>query len=328
LVASPLIGFSIEIGGLLAGLALANTVESYQIVTKVKPLRDFFITIFFVTLGMNMVFSNLRETITPVIVLSGFVLLVSPVIIMLILSSLSYKKRTAFLSAISLTQVSEFSLILLFLGSKIGQIPQSLVGIMTFVGVITFTISTYYITNANSIYKVLMPYLRIFERDKTKKEENIEISDHTILVGANRLGEGILDALLDKKEKLLVVDFDPNIIEELNKKKIKTFFGDISDPEIQEMVALEKAKLIISTVSDPEDTLLLLKNIKKLKIRKPKVIVAAFEKEDAKDFYKAGADYVIMPHIAGGHHLAGILIDDKRLELIERYRKKEQRYIS
>jgi Kef-type K+ transport system membrane component KefB len=326
-VSSPLIGFSIEIGGLLAGLALANSVESYQIVTKVKPLRDFFITIFFVTLGMNMVFSDISKTIAPILILTAFVILITPDIIMLILGSMSYKKRTSFFTAITLTQISEFSLILVYLGQKLGHVSQEVVGIITFVGVITFTVSTYLITNSNELYRFFMPFLDIFERDKTKPEEKSEISDHTILVGANRLGEGILDALLDKKENLLVVDFDPDIIEKLNRKKIKTFFGDISDPEIQELVSLEKANLIISTVSDPEDTLLLLKNIRKLKIRKPKVIVAAFEKEDAKDFYKAGADYVIMPHIAGGHHLAGILIDDKRLELIERYKKREQKLL-
>ena len=181
-----------------------------------------------------------------------------------------------------------------------------------------------------------MPYLCIFERNKTKDEKETEpITDHIILVGANRMGEGILQALLEKKEKVIVVDFDPDIIENLNKGKglpagrqVKTFFGDITDPEIQEMVNLPKASLIILTVSDPDDTLLLLKNLKHMKIRKPKVIAAAFEKEDAKDFYKLGADYVIMPHIAGGHHLAEMLVNDNRLELIEKYASREKSLIA
>lgn len=328
LVASPFIGFSIEIGGLLAGLALANSIESYQIITKVQPLRDFFLTIFFVTLGMNIVFSDISRTILPVVIFSGFVLFVSPIIVMLILGALRYKKRTSFFSAITLTQISEFSLVLVYLGNKIGHLSGGVVAIVVFVGVITFTVSTYFIVYTNSIYRLLLPHLGIFERDKTLSEPVKEITDHTILIGANRLGEGILDALLEKKEKLIVVDFDPNIIEKLNEKSVATFFGDISDPEIQDLVSLEKASLVISTVSDPEDTLLLLKNIKHMKMRKPKVIVAAYEKEDAKDFYKAGADYVIMPHIAGGHHLAELLMGSDRMSQLEKYKKKELPYIS
>ena len=324
LVSSPLIGFSIEIGGLLAGLALANSIESYQIITKIKPLRDFFLTIFFVTLGMNVVFSDISRTFIPVIVLSAFVLLVSPIIVMFIMGGLGYKKRTSFFTAVALSQISEFSLIMVYLGSRIGQVSQEVVSIITFASVITFVTSTYFIMYSDNLYKFFMPYLGIFERNKTKDEKETEpITDHIILVGANRMGEGILQALLEKKEKVIVVDFDPDIIENLNKGKglpagrqVKTFFGDITDPEIQEMVNLPKASLIILTVSDPDDTLLLLKNLKHMKIRKPKVIAAAFEKEDAKDFYKLGADYVIMPHIAGGHHLAEMLVNDNRLELI------------
>ena len=327
LVSSPFIGFSIEIGGLLAGLALANSIESYQIITKIKPLRDFFLTIFFVTLGMGIVLSNLSHVIIPVFVFSAFVLLVSPIIVMLILGGLKYKKRTSFFTGVALAQISEFSLIMVFLGNKIGHLSGDIVSIITFVGVITFIFSTYFIIHSNSLYKFFMPYLGIFERNKTQNEKKQEeISDHIILVGANRMGEGILEALLKKKERVVVVDFDPDIIEKLNKRNIQSFFGDISDPEIAEAVNVEKASLIISTASDPEDNLLLLKSLKSAK--GPKIVVAAFEKQDARDFYKEGADYVIMPHIAGGNHLAHILVDDNHLQLIEEYAAKEKKYIA
>lgn len=326
LVSSPLIGFSIEIGGLLAGIALASSIESYQIITKVKPLRDFFLTIFFVTLGMDLVFNNISQILVAVIIFSIFVLLISPVIVMMILGILKYKKRTSFMSGVALAQISEFSLIMLYLGNKIGHVSEQVLSIVTFVGVITFVISTYFIVNSNYIYKILMPLLGIFERKSSEAEkEPEELKEHIVLVGANRMGEGILNALIRKKSNFVVVDFDPDIIEKLNKKNIKTFFGDISDPEISQAVNVEKASLVISTASDPEDNLLLLKSLKR--IRGPKIIVAAFEKNDAKDFYKAGADYVIMPHIAGGNHLANLLVEDNHLKLIEEYKEKEKKYI-
>lgn len=334
LVSSPLIGFSIEIGGLLAGIALASSIENYQIITKVKPLRDFFLTIFFVTLGMDIVFTNVSEILPAVIVFSAFVLFVSPIIVMMILGLLKYKKRTSFFTGLSLAQISEFSLIVLYLGNKIGHISVDVVSIITFVGVITFVISTYFIEHSDALYKFFMPILGIFERKNAYPENKIEgIKDHIILVGANRMGEGILNALIKKKENFVVVDFDPDIIEKLNKRsdlpagrQVQTFFGDISDPEIAEAVNVEKASLIISTASDPEDNLLLLKNLKSVK--GPKIVVAAFDKQDARDFYKEGADYVVMPHIAGGNHLAKILVGDNHMQLIEEYREREKEYIA
>ena len=327
LVSSPIIGFSIEIGGLLAGIALATSIESFQIITKVKPLRDFFLTIFFVTLGMDLAFNNISQIVVFVVVLSAFVLFVSPVIVIMILGLLKYKKRTSFMAGIALAQISEFSLIMLYLGNKIGHVPEEVLSIITFVGVITFVVSTYFITNSNYLYKLLAPVLGLFERKSTEIEnEFVELKNHIILVGANRMGEGILHTLIKKNVNFIVVDFDPDIIEKLNAKKIRTVFGDIADPEIALLVNVEKASLIISTASDPEDNLLLLKNIKKFK--DVKVVVAAFDKNDARDFYKAGADYVIMPHIAGGNHLANILINDDHLKLIEEYKEREKGYIS
>lgn len=327
LVASPLIGFSIEIGGLLAGIALSTSIENYQIITKIKPLRDFFLTIFFVTLGMEITFAGFSSQIIPILILSSFVLLITPIIVMAILGALRYKKRTSFFSAVALAQISEFSLIMVYLGNRIGHLTPEFVSLITLVGVICFVVSTYFITYSNFLYKLFLPVLGIFEVKSAKDQINEdELKDHAILVGANRMGEGILRALLKKHEKVIVVDFDPEIIEKLNKEGIRTFFGDISDPEIQEAVNIDKANLVISTVTDPEDVLLLLKNIKKMK--GPKVIVAAFEKRDARDFYREGADYVIMPHVAGGNHLAKLLIEENHLELIEEYKEKEKVYIS
>lgn len=327
LVASPFIGFSIEIGGLLAGIALASSIESYQIITKIKPLRDFFLTIFFVTLGMEITLNNFSEIFVPSLIFSAFVLFISPVILMGILGFFKYTKRTSFFTGIALAQISEFSLIMIYLGNKIGHLTSEIVSIITFVGAITFVFSTYFITHSNSLYKFFSPYLDLFERNKTKTDEKgQEISNHIILVGANRMGSWILDALLKKKEEIMVVDFDPDIIEKLNKRHVHTFFGDISDPDIQKAININKSSVIISTISDPEDNLLLLKNIRPIK--GPKIIVAAFEKSDARDFYREGADYVIMPHFAGGHHLAKMLSEEDHLDQIEKYAAKEKSYIS
>ncbi|KKR71632.1 MAG: Transporter, CPA2 family [Candidatus Levybacteria bacterium GW2011_GWC2_40_7] len=200
---------------------------------------------------------------------------------------------------------------------------------MTFVGAITFVISTYMILNNNYLYKVLSPFLDIFERSniKEKRVATEKIKDHVVLIGVRRMGEGILEALKkDEKTKIVAVDFNPDIVESLKEDGIISFYGDIADEEIQELAQIDKAKLIISTISDLEDNMLLLKNIKNLK-KKPKVVLLALEKHEARELYKEGADYVVIPHIAGGHHLAKLLVDDNRIELIEKYREKDMKDI-
>ena len=182
----------------LAGLALANSIESYQIITKIRPLRDFFITIFFVTLGMGLIISDVSAILIPGIILSLFVLIGNPIIVMIIMGFLGYRKRTGFLAGLTVAQISEFSLIVVFMGNRIGHISNQDVALITFVGAVTFVVSTYMIINGDKLYKLLSPYLGIFERDGAR-EKNIKgknYKNHIILIGARRMGSGILESLL------------------------------------------------------------------------------------------------------------------------------------
>ncbi len=325
LVSSPFIGLSIEIGGFLAGFALGNSSENFQIVAKVKAVRDFFITIFFVTLGMSLVFDNISRIWLPASILALYVLVGNPIILMSILGFLGYRKRTSFLVGLTVAQISEFSMIVVFMGNKLNHVSNDVVSIITVAGTITFVLSTYMIMHGNLLYKKLSPFLDIFER-KHIHEEKIEIedlTDHVILVGANRMGETILEALLKTEHKVIVVDFDPDVIARLKEKKVNCLYGDIADIEIQEKINISKARLIISTVPDVEDNLLLLEATSKLN-KKATVVVCALEKEYARVLYKAGADYVVLPHLAGGRHLAKMIVDKNHLEIIEEYKAKDR----
>ncbi len=325
LVSSKAIGFSIEIGGFLAGLALANSYENHQIGAKIRPLRDFFITIFFVTLGMRMLISDFSSILIPGVILSTFVLIGNPIIVMIIMGVLGYRKRTGFLTGLTVAQISEFSLIIVYMGNRIGHVSDQIVSLVVFVGAVTFVVSTYMIMNGNYLYKILLPLLAVFEREniREKRFNKEELMDHVVLIGARRMGERILEALIkDKSIKVVVVDFDPDIAGKSYEGNITSIYGDIADPEIQELAGITKAKLIISTVPDMEDNILLLKSIKHLQ-KKPKVLLLALEKYEARQLYKEGADYVILPHIAGGHHIAKILLEKDHMELIEKYKEKE-----
>lgn len=341
LVSSQLIGFSIEIGGFLAGLALANSSESFQIAARVKALRDFFITLFFVVLGMEMTFNNLNIILIPALIFSLFVIFIKPLIVISITGILGYRKRTSFLSGINLAQISEFSLIIVFLGNKIGHVPPEIASLIAMIGIVTFLTSTYTILESHTLYKFFKNYLFFFERkksiegnpsgedaeDQEKKLE--ELKNHAILIGAHRMGESILHALEEEGDNVVVVDFDPDVVERLKKKGIVSVFGDISDLDIQEKVQLNRAKLVISTVPDMEDNIILIKSLnyhKEPSRRRTKVVLLAQNQEDAKELYEKGADYVIFPHLVGGMHLAK-LVKDENLEKIDQFKERDLKYL-
>lgn len=333
LVSSPLVGFTIEIGGFLAGIALANSTESFQIISRVKSLRDFFITIFFVNLGASLVFADMIEIWVPALIFSGFILIGNPIIVMAIMGFLGYRKRTSFLAGLTVAQISEFSLIVIFLGSKIGHLPNNVVSLVTLVGVITFTISTYMILGGNKLYKLLQRPLSIFERKHVKSERIVlseedlsNLDNHAVLIGGDQMGQSILDLIQEENRSVVVIDSDPDILKKLEHKKVHRLFGDVSDLDIQERANLNKAKLVISTVPDLDDNLMLLRELKQ-ENQKAKIIVMALDSHDARILYSAGADYVVLPHLAGGKQIAEI-IKNNRLDDIESLKVSDWVYLS
>ena len=236
------IGFSIEIAGFLAGLALANSSEHYQIANRIKPLRDFFILIFFVMLGSSIVFYDFSAIGLPIIILSLFVLIGNPLIVITIMGLImGYRKRTSFMSGITVAQVSEFSLILGALGLKLGHINEETMALIAAVGIITITTSTYMIVFSDKLYSKLSPLLSFFERKNPRKEYFFEDNKKPIiLVGYDRTGKSIAARL--EKEKMLVIDFNPDIIKGLEKLGYSCIYGDIIDPLIFENVDFTSAK--------------------------------------------------------------------------------------
>lgn len=331
LVSSPLIGFSIEIGGFLAGFSLANSTENFQIASKIRSLRDFFITIFFVILGMNLTFSNISAILYPAIAFSLFVLIGNPIIVMVIMGFLGYRKRTSFLAGLTVAQISEFSLIIIFLGNKLGHLTEEIVTLITVVGIVTFTFSTYMIVNGNKLYLFLAPILSVFERKHGKKDEVLQssrelsqIKNHVVLVGGDQMGESLIDALTAMSKDIVVIDFDPTIVNKLEFKNVHRLFGDISDTEIKELARIHWAHLIVSTIPDVEDNLILVKELKGKKSNAI-VIVTALDSRDAKMLYAHNADYVILPHLAGGRQLAKLL--EKDLSGLSDLKAKDQKYL-
>lgn len=342
---SGALGYSLAIGAFLAGIALASSAYSLEIIARVKSLRDFFSTMFFVSLGMQLAFAKTSFSplaiIVAVITFSAIVVIGNPIIVSALMGMLGYTRRTAILTGLSIAQISEFSLIVAYLGSSLGHIAAEVVTIVVAVAAVTIGITSYVIKYDNEIYKFFsgIRLVKAFlpQQQQKQQEAELEYSPHKkydlILCGSDRIGHSILKVLLDMNNEIskpfVVVDFNPDIIKQLRAKKIPCIYGDMGDEEVLERLGLKQAEIIVSTVPSLQDNLLLLKKAKgnnsnddnsenngnnsenypiaSMAKRKPVVVVTANYIDEAFELYDAGADYVILPHFLGGEHIALLL---------------------
>jgi Kef-type K+ transport system membrane component KefB/Trk K+ transport system NAD-binding subunit len=296
---SVALGFSIEIGAFLAGLGLATLREEQQIASWIRPLRNLFIILFFLSLGLKLSLATILSITGLVIALSIFVLLGNPLIMMIIMGILGFRRRTSFHVAVTSGQISEFSLIFVALGSRLELVGEKVVNSVIAVAIVTIALSTYSIIYSSKIYKNLAPYLKVFQRKALSEKpigEEKEFSDHVILVGAGRLGQNLLKNLRKKGYEVVVVDFNPNVVKALERVQIPVIYGDVSDLEILEKAIGKNPKLVISTVVSGEDTDHLLTEVKELTGKVP-LVVTAPSPSQAMAYYKKGASYVIVPRI-------------------------------
>jgi len=298
-------GFSIEVGALIAGIVLSISPYSYEISSKLKPLRDFFIISFFLILGSQMVFGNISNFIVPIIVFSLFILIGNPLIVMILMGIFGYNKKTGFMAGLTVAQISEFSLILVALGVKVGHLSQEILSLVTLIGLITIGGSTYMIMYSDKIYPRISKLLTVFEKKKLCKKEIPKKEYQYILLGYNRIGYSILKAFSKLTKDYVVIDFDPKTINELKTQKAPCIYRDVEDVEFLEELNLKKAKVIVSTIPEKETNLFLLREFKKRNTNI--VILTARQISDALELYKAGADYVILPHFLGGEYVSKMI---------------------
>lgn len=330
LASLPIIGLSIEFGAFVAGVAMASSVEHFQISSRLKSLRDFFLVMFFVVLGSKMVFSSFSGILLPTFVLSIFVLIGNPVIVMLIMGGLGYRSRTSFLSSVTVAQISEFSLVLIALGHRLGHVDQSTVTLVTAIGIITITLSSYLILYGDYLHDKLRKPLRIFEfnlKGLDDAGDDIEMEKHIVLIGSHRMGHNILHSLEEMKKKFLVVDFNPVVVEKLLAKGANALYGDITDPDIQERAGLARAKMVISTVPTYEDSLNVLEYMKH-KNPKAKIILTGETEDDALRLYENGADYVLLPHFIGGLQLAKTIESNGFSKALQKMKRQDLKVIT
>ncbi len=305
-------GFSIAVGAFIAGVILGNLPYHVEIASRVRPLKDFFTVIFFTSIGLQLNINEFLGTIPAFLLFFILTVIVSPLLMMVICMLFGYKKRVAFLTGLPLSQVSEFALIVAFAGLTNQLVGPDIYALILVLTVVTIAVSSYLIKYEERLYRLLGGFLDTFEQlgvqNKDLEHLRDDLRHEVVLIGLNRTGYAVFTKLKELKKDFLVIDLNPDVIHRLIDQHIPCLYGDIGDPEVLARLRLEQVKLVISTINNHEVNLLLLRRLKQ-EHSHARVIVTSYEAEEALELYEAGADYVIIPHILGGHHVSLMLED-------------------
>jgi Kef-type K+ transport system membrane component KefB len=305
------LGFGGEIGALVAGISLASTVYVADIASRLRPIRDFFLMVFFILLGTHITLEALTALWKPMFIYAGYVLIGFPLLAISLTRLLGYHTKTGWLVGTTLAQTSEFSFILVGLGVSLGHIDPLLSVLVTGVGMITIVGSSYLMTYHERLYRIFRPFLLLlFPAPHTRHHLPRPSAPEIYLLGFHGVGQELLDAVRALGRPYVVVDFDAHVIQSLAAKGEPVLYGDVADEEFLSEIRLNKAKLILSTVPNQHVSLGVLAHIRE-RGYKGSMIVSVHETHEADACYLAGADYVIVPKRLGGEKMKEHLLRSK-----------------
>ena len=320
--AASLIGLSREMGALIAGVSLSTFPYNVDVAAKAVSIRDFFVTLFFVALGLQITIPSLQ--VLELSLAASIFVIVSRVVVVPILYALKLGLRTSVVPAINLAQVSEFSIVIASLGVVMHQISQDVLTIVILSFALTSVVSTYMINFSHQIQGVLATGfkalgLKDLDAAAAKKEEGEEARQPVIFLGFFRDASSILyefehEGSAEESrafiQKILVIDFNPTVMRELRRRDIKCVYGDIAHSDTLRHAGVEHAKLVVSSITD--DVLRGTSNLRlmhavHMQAPNARVVLTSDHIPEALRFYEEGADFVFLPRLYSAAACARIL---------------------
>ena len=293
-------GFSKEAGAFLAGFSLASTPYREAMNARLTGIRDFLLLFFFIDLGAKLDFSTLGAEVGPAVLLSLFVLIGNPLIVMGIMGYMGYRKRTGFMAGLTVAQISEFSIVFMAMGITLGHVGPQALGLTTLVGVITITLSTYMILYSQPLYERLAPWLGRFERRRPFRELAAEQAPadqapaEVIVFGLGRYGSRLLQQLRSAGVEAIGVDFDPEAVRALQAQRLPVLFGDGEDPDFLETLPLARLRWVVTTFPQWESNRALLHALKVARFE-GEVVAAVRDAAHGRALREAGVQQILNP---------------------------------
>lgn len=271
---------------------------------------------------------HIMNALLPAILFSLLVFIFKPLIILAALGIQGYTKRASFKSAIAMSQISEFSLVFIVAATQHQFVSETARAAISITALLTFIGSAYLIKYDDEIFNLLEEHLKFFERKITKLDKHHSAHQYPIvLFGYRKGGAEFIRTFKRMNKKFVVVDYDPEAIEIIEKQRLDFLYGDATDPELIEELQLQKSKLIVSTISDPAANQFL---AHWLKVHNPKAVFvgSAETAYHAAHLYKDGAAYVMMPHFIGSEKISSFIkrSNFKKSEF-NKFREKHMQYL-
>ncbi|MEA5399385.1 cation:proton antiporter family protein [Synechococcus sp. BA-124 BA4] len=305
--------FSKEVGAFLGGVSIASTSYREAIASRLIGLRDFLLLFFFIDLGSGLNLTAAGVQLWPALVLSLFVLVGNPLIVVAIMGAMGYRRRTGLLAGLTVAQISEFSLILAALGMRLGQIGEAEVSLITLVGVITIGLSTYMILGSERLYQWLQQPLRLLERASPFSElaggSSGPARVDVILLGLGRFGGAIHRQLQPHNLSLLGIDFDPQALRLAAAEGVPVQYGDSEDPEFTASLPLSSATVVVSTLPSLEANAAISHGLQTAGFRGHFIATAHNEAEVARLEF-LGAQRTLLPFLDAAERAAELIVGD------------------
>jgi Kef-type K+ transport system membrane component KefB/Trk K+ transport system NAD-binding subunit len=310
------LGLSTAMGALVAGMVIAAFPYGTEVIARLSGVRDFFITLFFVALGLKIPQPSVRLVVLAV-ALAAFVVASRLITVVPLLKLLGLDTRTSGVVAMNLGQVSEFSLVIMALGVEHAHVSESAESLVLYTLLLTSVVSTYAIIFNHSLASRLaraLEWAGLRRWRASPERKPPETSREVFLLGVAREGIAFLENLEREasglKAHIVALDFNPETLERLIAQGFECHYGDISNTETLRHAGLERAAVVVSSISD-----WMLKGTSNARILRQtrvlapsaQIIVAADTAEGARQLYAEGADYVLIAPALAAQHLHDVL---------------------
>lgn len=298
------IDVSLEMGALIAGATIATSDYAYEVVARVVHLRDFFVTLFFVGLGMSIPVPDGASVIVLAVVVAAVAVALRFVVFLPLLYGTGLDRRNAVNASAKLAQVSEFCLVIAYLGAKLDHVSGPLVSVVIFAFVITALVTPALFAMSDRLYVRLRGLLdKVGIRSRgAQPEVDSETPPRLVLLGFHRVASALLAELARAAPELLpqtlVIDINQPLHDEIRKRGAQVVYGDIASVEVLRHAGVDRAEVIVSTV--PDELLRGLTNatlVKQVRALAPdaELIACATRASQAAELRAAGADHVFRP---------------------------------
>lgn len=294
------INMSLEIGAFFAGLSLGQIPYSAELRERVRPLTDFFMAMFFVTLGLELTPDILSAYLVEALIASAVLMAAKFVIIFYLTDLQKFTPETSFKTALNKTQISEFALIFGALAVSEGLVGNEILGFLSITAITTMGISSYLITFNEELYQHSMNFLKFFESEEKNDVDITRLEGHAVVVGYDELSRRSAEVLSSHYDQVVVVDNNPDSTENLGKSDYEYIYGDFSHGEIRKASAIEDADFILSLLPDMDLNMKILKDADEDATK----FVKADRIDEAAELYDLDAHYVIVKNILAGDRMS------------------------